>query len=63
MTLNYNCIHNVSDEDCNKCLIHGILPACPERCNDYNKVVKVDDGGAWVGVLRHLMNIKGVVGK
>lgn len=37
MNLNNTCIHNVSDEDCNKCMIHGILLKCPEGCKDYNR--------------------------
>lgn len=51
MALNYTCIHNVSDEDCNKCMIHGILLKCPEGCKDYNRPTKVDDRGAWVDKL------------
>ncbi len=34
-TLNYLCKHDVSDEDCYKCIKHGIVFKCPPRCPDF----------------------------
>lgn len=33
--INEGCIHNVSDEDCNKCMIYGIIFRCPINCEHY----------------------------
>lgn len=39
MLSNYGCVHDCSDEDCNKCLIHGImLNDCPWDCPDYEDI-------------------------
>lgn len=32
MSLNYFCINNVSDEDCNRCMKYGIKFWCPANC-------------------------------
>lgn len=34
-TLNYLCENDVSDEDCNKCIKHGIVFKCPSGCPDF----------------------------
>lgn len=39
-TLNYLCENDVSDEDCYKCLIHGIQFSCPSNCPDFQDVRK-----------------------
>ncbi len=32
----YGCVNYVGDEDCRKCMIHGILlNGCPYGCKDY----------------------------
>ena len=32
----YGCVNYVGDEDCRKCMIHGILlTGCPYKCKDY----------------------------
>ena len=32
----YGCVNYVGDEDCRKCMIHGILlTGCPYGCKDY----------------------------
>ena len=38
MTLNYLCAHDISDEDCYKCSIHGIRLRCPNNCKDFSDV-------------------------
>lgn len=30
--LNIKCIHDISDEDCNKCSKHGIITSCIGDC-------------------------------
>lgn len=37
-TLNYLCRHDVSDEDCYKCMVNGIVFGCPEDCPDFSDV-------------------------
>ena len=37
-TLNYLCKHDVSDEDCYKCIKHGIVFRCPDGCPDFADV-------------------------
>ena len=37
-TLNYLCEHDVSDEDCYKCMKHGIVFGCPADCPDFKDV-------------------------
>ena len=39
--LNYVCENNVSDDDCNKCLIYGIIFSCLPDCPDFK------DSRAW----------------
>ena len=34
-TLNYLCKNDVSDEDCNRCLVHGIMFGCPKGCPNF----------------------------
>lgn len=34
-TLNYLCENDVSDDDCYKCVVHGILFGCPKDCPDF----------------------------
>lgn len=36
MSLNYFCINNVSDEDCNKCMKFGIKFRCPDNCPHFD---------------------------
>jgi hypothetical protein len=36
MSLNYFCINNVSDEDCNKCMKFGIKVRCPDNCEYFD---------------------------
>ena len=38
MILNYLCENDVSDEDCFKCIIHGIKFRCPDDCPDFKDV-------------------------
>lgn len=48
----YCCVNYVGDEDCRKCMIHGILlTGCPYGCKDYkdmyeksNKLLSSYDG-------------------
>lgn len=40
MTLNYLCENDISDDDCNKCLKHGITFRCPTNCPDFRDVRK-----------------------
>lgn len=40
MALNYLCGHDVSDEDCNKCMKKGILFRCPANCEFFDDVRK-----------------------
>ena len=39
-TLNYLCKNDISDEDCNRCLVHGIMFGCPKGCPDFEDVRK-----------------------
>lgn len=39
-TLNYLCTHDISDEDCYKCDIHGIKYGCDRTCPDFEDVRK-----------------------
>lgn len=39
-TLNYLCENDISDEDCYKCLKHGITFICPDNCPDFEDVRK-----------------------
>lgn len=39
-TLNYLCRNDVSDDDCNKCIKHGIVFRCPAGCPDFDDVRK-----------------------
>ena len=32
MALDDRCIHNVSDDDCYKCMKYGIIFSCPPGC-------------------------------
>ena len=34
--LNYLCRHDVSDEDCYKCMKRGIVMRCPENCEYFD---------------------------
>lgn len=35
----YGCMHDVGDEDCAKCILHGILlNDCPYMCEDYEDI-------------------------
>lgn len=38
--LNYLCANDISDEDCGRCLVHGIKLFCPEGCEDFKDVRK-----------------------
>lgn len=40
MPLNYLCDHDISEDDCNRCSIHGITYRCPEGCPDFKDVRK-----------------------
>lgn len=33
--LDARCKHDISDEECNKCMKHRIILQCPENCPDY----------------------------
>lgn len=35
--LNQYCVHNVSDDDCNKCMKYGIIFVCPTACEYYEE--------------------------
>ena len=37
-TLNYLCKHDVSDEDCYKCMKYGIMFSCPANCEYFEDV-------------------------
>ena len=34
--LNHWCLNDVSDEDCYKCMKHGIIFRCPNPCPDFD---------------------------
>ena len=36
--LNVNCRNDVSDDDCKKCFVNGIIFSCPAMCADYEAV-------------------------
>ena len=36
--LNTACVHDVSDDDCYKCLKKGIIFRCPYKCEDFKGV-------------------------
>ena len=38
--LNNLCKHDISDEDCYKCIKHGIVFGCPTDCPDFDDVRK-----------------------
>ena len=40
MSLNYLCNHDISDDDCNRCSVHGITYRCPEGCSDFKDARK-----------------------
>ena len=58
-TLNYLCKHDISDEDCYKCLKHGIVFKCPEDCPDFDDV-RADMSPAILAERERLMKILGV---
>ena len=31
-----SCVNNVSDEDCGKCMVRGLIFSCPQNCEDYD---------------------------
>lgn len=37
-TLNYLCRNDISDDDCYKCIKHGIVFKCPKACPDFADV-------------------------
>ena len=37
-TLNYLCRHDISDDDCYKCIKHGIKYSCDNTCPDFDDV-------------------------
>lgn len=37
MALNDECKHNISDEDCYKCMKLGIIFGCPVRCEYFEE--------------------------
>lgn len=37
--LDVHCIHDVSDEDCNKCMVYGLIYCCPEDCKEFRDSV------------------------
>ena len=39
-TLNYLCENDISDDDCLRCLKHGIKFKCPENCPDFDDARK-----------------------
>ena len=39
MALDDRCRHNVSDDDCFKCMKHGILLTCLPGCKDFEDVL------------------------
>ena len=39
-TLNYLCEHDISDDDCYRCEIHGIRFGCSSDCPDFKDVRK-----------------------
>ena len=38
MSLNYLCSHDISDDDCLRCAIHGLKFTCPEGCPDFDDI-------------------------
>ena len=38
MALNNECKHNISDDECYKCLKYGIILRCLARCKDFDNV-------------------------
>lgn len=39
-TLNYLCENDISDDDCLRCLVHGIKFRCPNDCPDFKDARK-----------------------
>lgn len=39
-TLNYLCRNDISDDDCYKCIKHGIVFTCPKACPDFEDIRK-----------------------
>ena len=37
-TLNYLCEHDVSDDDCFKCVKYGVILSCPKECPYFTDV-------------------------
>ena len=42
-TLNYLCRNDISDEDCYRCVVHGLKYRCPDNCPDFDDVRKYMD--------------------
>ena len=41
MALNDYCKNNISDEDCYRCMKHGIILTCPMGCKDFEDESKI----------------------
>lgn len=58
-TLNYLCKHDVSDDDCYKCMKNGIVFRCPENCPDFDDV-RQDMSKEMLAERERLMKILGI---
>lgn len=57
-TLNYLCKHDISDEDCYKCIKKGIVLRCPSSCPDFEDV-RADMSKAQLDERQKLMDVLG----
>ena len=39
MSLNDECKYDVSDDDCYKCMKHGIIFSCPVGCKEFEETL------------------------
>ena len=57
--LNHLCANDVSDDDCNKCMVHGIIFRCPHFCQDFEDI-RGSMSAAMLAERERLMEIMGV---
>ena len=58
-TLNYLCKNDISDDDCYRCLKHGIKFGCPKNCPDFEDIRK-DMSPELLAERERIMNIMGI---
>ena len=57
--LNYLCKHDVSDEDCYKCMKRGIIFGCPDNCPDFEDM-RANMSASMLDARAKLMGMLGV---